>query len=278
MVYDIFSPSQELESIVKHYMVINALDGAESLVFLPNGCNFIVFNRGLEGYSKVYNESEKFFIPKNYSISIKANKAKKFILKKKETLDKMTFPIILVELTPIGFYKLFNRDASILNKSYLELERDITDEYFKDLYLHNSIEEELEYLNSSLSALNASQNNNHVLIQNVIDKIVNSYHFEVTIESLIKEFGCSRSTMERNFKKTIGLTPKNFIFISKFCKTVLSYIEDDGSFSELKYLYSDSSHINVVFKKFLGVSPSLILSDVVNNKIQIHQMKGLKSN
>jgi len=276
MVYNVFSPAQELQSIIKQYVVISSLDGIDSLLFLPNGCNAIVFNRGFEAYTKVYNEDKKFPIPKNYSISLKSNKIKKFILSENNSSKDMKFPIIVVELTPIGFFKLFNMDASILNKGYLELENSIVDRYFKDFYTHSSLEEEFKYLNSSLIALHASQNNTHMLIEDVIDKIINSYHFEVTVESLLKEFKCSRSTMERDFKKVIGLTPKNFIFVSKFCKTVLAYIEDQCSFNELKYLYSDSSHMNAVFKKFFGVNPSVILNEVKNNKIQIYQMKRLK--
>ena len=276
MIYNIFSPSKELQSTIKQYVVINSLDGIDNLLFLPNGCNFIVFNRGFEGYTEVYNEDKKFPIPKNYSISAKSNKVNKFILNDVNGSTNLRFPMILAELTPIGFYMLFNREASELNSGYQELEQNIVDRYFKDLYSHDTIEEELEYLNSSLSALHASQNNTHMPIQDVIDKIINSHHFEVTVESLLTEFNCSRSTMERNFKKTIGLTPKNFIFISKFCKTVLAYIEDECTFSELEYLYSDTSYMNAVFKKFLGVSPSVILNQVTNNKIRIYQMQKLK--
>lgn len=276
MTYDIFSPPKKLESIVKQYVVVNSLDGMDNLLFLPNGCNFIVFNRGFEGYSKIYNEEERFSIPKNYSVSAKTNKVHTFVLSKECSPANIKFPMILAELTPIGFYKLFNKNSYVLHSGYQEIEQSLVESYFKDLYSHNSVEEELEYLNSSLSALDASHENTHAVIEDVIDKIVNSYRFEVTVESLIEEYECSRSTMERNFKKIVGLTPKNFIFISKFCKTVLAYIEDECTFNELEYLYSDNSYMNAVFKKFLGVSPSVMLAEVANNKIRIHQMQRIE--
>lgn len=275
MIYNIFSPSQELQSVVKQYVVINSLDGIDSLLFLPNGCNFIVFNRGFEGYTKVYNEDGEFLIPKNYSVSAKSNKVNKFVLSEANNSIDVKFPMILAELTPIGFYKLFNTEASELNNGYKELEQNIVETYFKDLYRHKNIEEELKYLNKTLGTLHNSQDNIHMPIQDVIEKITDSYHFEVTVENLLEEFNCSRSTMERDFKKFIGLTPKNFIFISKFCKTVLAYIDDDYTFTELEYLYNDHSYMNAVFKKFLGVSPSVILNEVRDNNIRIHQMKKL---
>ena len=274
MKYSVFSPPKELSDIVNQYVVITSFDGIDSLLFLPNGCNFIVFNRGFEGYTQIYNENKKFSIPKNYSISIKNNKIKKFILKQDNSTGK--FPMILAELTPIGFYKLFNKDASCLKDGYLEIENSIVEKYFKNLYLHNSIEEELRYLNKNLLAMEASQNNNHMCIQDVLDRIINTYRFEVSVKKLLEDFDCSRSKLEREFKKIIGLTPKNFIYISKFCKTVVAYIEDECRFSELEYLYSDHSHMNSVFKKFFGVNPSVVFDDVTNQKIQIYQMQRAK--
>ncbi len=276
MIYNVFSPLKELDGIIKQYVVITSLDGIDSLLFLPNGCNFIVFNRGFNGYTEIYNDGKKFPIPKNYSISVKNNKIKKFVLSQENFVSDIKFPLILAELTPIGFYKLFNKDASVLKECYLEMESEIIDNYFKDLYTHNSIEEELEYLNSSFTALQSSQNNTHMCIQDVMDKIIETYRFEITVTKLLEEFECSRSTLEREFKKIIGLTPKNFIYISKFCKTVIAYIEDERKFNELEYFYSDHSHMNAVFKKFFGVNPSVVFEDVTNNKIQIYQMHKVK--
>lgn len=273
MIYDIFSPSQELKSIVKQYVIVNSLEGVEDLLFLPNGCNFIVFNRGIESYTKIYTTEDKFTIPKNYSISVKTNKVEKLILINRNISKDVTFPIILVELTPIGYYKLFNKETSGLNTKYEELEPEIIEKYFKDLYTHDSIEKELNYLNSSLKSIHTQKGSPHLCIYDAIEKIVNFYNFEVSVENLTKEFGCSRSTMEREFKKVVGLTPKSFIFASKFCKTALSYIEDGCTFKELEYLYSDNSHMNAVFQKFLGLSPSAILKKVTNKKIQIYQMQ-----
>lgn len=277
MIYNIYSPSFKLENVIKNYIIIDSLDMLDALLFLPNGCNFIIFNRGLEGYSTIYNEDEKFHIPKKYSFSIKSNKVRKLVLNRADKQSDLNFPILMVELTPIGFYKLFSIDASVLNKRYLEMEDEVVENYFKHLYNHSCIEDELLYLNKSFESLLDSKDNVHIPIEDILDKIINSYHYEVSAEALAEEFNCSISTLERNFKKIIGLTPKQYIFVAKFCKTVLAYVKDECTFNELEYLYSDNSHMNSVFKKFLGVSPSVILNDVKNNKIRIYQLhKDLK--
>lgn len=275
MIYNIFACAEELEGIVNNYTIIHSVEGIDGLVFLPNGCNFIVFNRGLEAYTQTYKEEKKSPVPKGYSVSVKSNQVKKFLLSKDATSSVPIFPIILVELSPIGFYKLFNIDAYSLRKRCLHLDEEMIEKYFKDLYKHNSLEEDLEYLNRSLITLHNSHKSSRICMQDVIEKI-SSYRFEVTVQTLTEEFGCSRSTMERSFKKTIGLTPKNFIFVSKFCKTVLAYIEDECTFEELTYLYSDNSHLNSIFKKFFGVNPSVIVREVAENKMKIYQMQKLK--
>lgn len=125
MIYDVFPSAIELKDVVRQYVVVTSLEGIEKLLFLPNGCNFIIFNRGFDGYIKIYNEDKRFHIPKNYSISIKNNKIKKFKLYDKSLASSVKLPLIMAELTPIGFYKLFNRDATILNKCFLEIQENI---------------------------------------------------------------------------------------------------------------------------------------------------------
>lgn len=274
MTYDIFPSTCELKNIVKQYVVLHSLEEIDKLLFLPNGNNFIVFNRGIKAYIQNNDGAEVVEVPLSYSISEKFNKVRQLVLDD-ENIQGVYFPIILVELYPIGFYKLFNIDAESLIANFLKIPKQIIMSYFNDIYTHDSIEDEMQYLDNALLALYDSKNNTRLPIEDVLDKIVNAYRYEITVESLVEEFDCSRSTMERCFKKNIGMTPKNYIYISKFCKTAMSYIEDECSFKDMEYLYSDNSHMNAVFKKFFGMSPSVILQEVKNKKIRIFQMHRL---
>lgn len=259
MPYQVIAPDIKLKSIVKQYLVINDLAFIEGMVFLPNGGNFIVFNRGVSGYSQLHN-GDNFEIPASYSMSIKTSKAKKVIFTLDSTILAST-PIILVELLPLGFYKLFAEDASTLNKQYLLMDKSLQEQYLSKLYSFDSIEEEIEYLNSALIELYNSYNHKQFDIEEALAKI-EECHFEITIEELALECGCSRRTLERKFKKYIGITPKSYIFISKFCKTILEYIEEGKSLREMEYLYSDNAHLNKVFQKIVGCVPSKMFSDV----------------
>lgn len=270
MKYEIYPPVKNLEHIVKQYVVIHSLKDIEKLLFLPNGGNFIVFNRGMKGCSKLYS-GETFDIPKTYSVGIKTNKVKKAILSSDTNLKSLCFPLILVELLPIGFYKLFHEDASLLNDGYMEIEDKIVEIYFKELYQHERVDEEITYLNDSLSKLEVSRGNKRLCIEDLLDKMIYEHRYEVQVKDLVEEFGCSRSTLERQFKKYIGLTPKNFILVSKFTQTLLSYIEGDRTLKDLDYIYSDNSHMNRVFKNILGIVPSEIFHEVSDENLHIYQ-------
>lgn len=280
MKYKIFPASEELQGIVKNYVVLNSSEDMQNLLFLPNGCNFIVFNRGIKTSTYSFGGGDVVKMPKNYYVTAKTNKVKKLVIDFVTEDYEGCFPIILAELSPVGFYKLFNMDGSVISNRYMEIKKKAVESYFLELYKHKNIREELEYLNNSLSKIKNSQcytsNNSIFCIEDVIDRIENYYNFEVKVENLLAEFGCSRSTMERQFKKMIGLTPKNFIFISKFCRTLLEYLENNYTFHELQYIYSDNSHMNAVFQKFLGISPSEIFAKVAREELYIYQLSNLK--
>jgi len=276
MKYKIFPPSDELRGIVKYFVVIDSLQNIESLLFLPNGGNFIIFNRGIKASSKSFCNNESLDIPQTYSVSAKTNHVKSIVIDSDYKYKDDIFPIIMVELLPTGFYKLFNKDAFLLNSTYIEIDKDIVNKYFSKLYNHKSVTDELDYLNRSLAEMNNSQCNTRLCIEDVVEKITHDY-FDVKVKDLLSEFGCSRSTMERQFKKVVGLTPKKYILIAKFCKTFLEYVEDKRTFNEIQYIYSDNSHMNLLFQTILGISPSEIFAKVAKEELYVYQINNLKS-
>lgn len=271
MDYNIYIPSIELRALVKNYIVINSLKDFDKLLFLPNANNFIVFNRGICGSSVSLCGTEEYPILDSYCISPKTNKAKLFVLDTSSDYTKIEFPIFLVELLPTAYFKMFNNDSQDLRNRFVNIDENIIDIYFSNLYRHKSIEEELQYLNKTLLKLYKSHPNERLCIEDAIDKIHSEY-CDMQVKELIDIFGCSRSTIERGFKKVVGLSPKNYIMMSKFCKTLLAYIEDKKSFKDIQYLYSDNSHINSTFKKYLGITPKGIFAKVDAKELIVYQI------
>jgi AraC-like DNA-binding protein len=272
MAYQFIAPAENLKHIVKHYMYIDDISALSNMIFLPNGGNFLIFNRGIEGCSELHTK-EQFPIPSDYSIGIKTNKVKKFIVDASCDISNIKMPLIIVELLPVGVHKLFNVDASKFNTAYAPIPSDVIKQYFSELYSFHNFKDEIAYLNNSLTELYQSHNHNRLCIEDVVDRIIHHYHYDVTVSELVEEFGCSRSTMERQFKKIIGLTPKNFIFVSKFCKTLIAYVRDELTLNEIQYRYSDNAHLNAVFKNILGRTPSEILKEVSEDNLAIYQIQ-----
>ena len=270
-------PSKALERFVKQFVIIYSIESIDNLTFLPNGGNFIVFNRGVFGCSKSIDSANSFEVPQGNSISIKLNKVKQMIVDKKRS-SKALFPIILVELEAVGYYNIFNKDASGLADRYVLVEETINDTYFSDIYKHDTIQDEIDYLNKMLLKLYKSQPSKRLCIKDMIHKIIHEDQYETLIKELLNECDCSRSTLERRFKKVVGVTPKKFIFIMKFCKTLTDYVENGYSFNDLPYIYSDQSHMYAVFKKFLGLAPRELVNNVNNNTIKIYQLKNYYEN
>ena len=263
MQYKTYLPSKELKHIVKRYVEITSFRDEGKLLFVPNGRNFIVFNRGVSGHSSLHN-GEKIFVPDSPSISSKVLKAKTLILDIK-SLDDAEFPILLVELQPIGYYKIFQSDASPLATHYQKIEEKLLEKYFSKLYTHKKIGEEIAYVEKSILAIDLFHRNKRECIEDVLHKI-KEFKYEMPIEELAREFGCSRRSLERKFKQFIGMSPKNYMQTAKFYQSLISYIRDGKSFKEMEFLYTDSSHFNVVSKRLTGKTPSQLYKAIKEKK------------
>ncbi|MDK2809056.1 MAG: hypothetical protein PWP24_1793, partial [Clostridiales bacterium] len=97
------------------------------------------------------------------------------------------------------------------------------------------------------------------------------------IDSMAKSFGISVSTLERFFKKQVGLTPKAYGTIFKFRKNV----EDELRRKQIQNYYYDQSHLIKTTKKLSGktfheleqVEKELTLQHILNNSADFLQYK-----
>lgn len=83
----------------------------------------------------------------------------------------------------------------------------------------------------------------------------------ITIESLVKQFGVSYKTLQNSFKSLFGMTPKHFLTLLK-----LNHAHEDLEFSELgtttiseianKWGFSHLGRFSQKYKELFGVLPS----------------------
>jgi len=273
----IIKPANELNTIIKQYIVISSLDDNANLWFLPNAGNYINFNPTIEGYVCKYNsDSEKFPISTDFTVGVKTNDILKFEVSDEQISKELPYPIIVVELQPTGFHRLFGKNAHELRNRPLLLTECLKDSHvsFENLYQLPSVEEQIAFLEDRFIQL---KNNPHptlsvsTLIHEITHYIIRTLQ-EVNVSDILKEFAYSRSSLERDFKKVIGFTPKEFIQISRFSVIFKDLIVNGYDYMQLEYNYFDQSHLNKAFKKFIDIPPSKLQAYVQDNNIKIYQM------
>ncbi|MBK9421390.1 MAG: AraC family transcriptional regulator [Flavobacteriales bacterium] len=83
-------------------------------------------------------------------------------------------------------------------------------------------------------------------------------HGDVAVHAIAQKVGLSERTLERRFKRTVGLTPRLFARIRRFQRTL--HLLRSGEYTKLSDIayasdYADQSHYIRSFKEFTGISP-----------------------
>lgn len=270
----IIKPSSQLKDIVRHYLIIESFELHEKFWILPNASNFILFNTGMEAFLHKYDSNEESFIlPKDFSVSLKANNIVRLSINEG---DPVQYPILGVELMPTACNRLFSDKETDVNSVYQLLEVCLKEKEvsFDKLYDFKTVTEQIDYIEKGFLALKEKASAVHdscVQIENIIEYICDTL-YKVNVSDILIEFNCSRTTLERDFKRIIGYTPKEFIQIMRFSTIFKDLMINGYDFIKLEYEFFDQSHMNKAFKRFIDVSPSKLQGYINGNNIQIYQM------
>jgi transcriptional regulator GlxA family with amidase domain len=93
-----------------------------------------------------------------------------------------------------------------------------------------------------------------------VTKTVEQFKGSLTVDFLAREHNMTTRTMERAFKRDIGISPKMFIGIIKFVHTNKRIETNKGKNSLLRIAheqgYYDHAHLSKEVKRFTGFNPS----------------------
>lgn len=233
-----YFPDKTLSNIIDYIWVVEKINLSEKEKIdhiMPLGHINIIFNFRDDYYNF---EKQEFIIP-NIALVGQIKKIKK--VKYGNNLSQVG-----ISLKPLGFLLLYNTYPYEFTEKVVEAQRidpslnaiyeninniDDIDEKIKIIkdYLHNKIPAK-NYLNSDV---------------NTIIKYIQKSKGEVSVKEIVKNFYFSQSTIERMFKKYLGLTPKEYINIIKFYFNFSSEL-----------VYYDQSHFIKNCKKYTGKTPS----------------------
>jgi AraC-like DNA-binding protein len=177
------------------------------------------------------------------------------------TQVKRRLNLIMCSFYPSNFYQTFNIPIHHLNNQLIMPENifgnaykglkeqlqntpapfkkaEILDEFFKCYFLKN--------LSCRTNAISQLQ---HLILYN---------KGNINIQTVYESFGKSKRSMERNFLKEIGVSPKYFCRILRFNHSyALKRNYPNKRWNEILYFcgYYDQSHYIRDFKGFMGISP-----------------------
>lgn len=242
MEYKKVKPYKELEPFIHFYWELkgNEVERQWERVF-PDGCSGVLINLG--DICLTDNGSVSMEFGKTYVVGAMTSFKESFI-------DSNTH-LLGVCFKPATFTNFYNYTSqNVLTNNTVEFDK------FNSFNVDKTIEGFPNYLNQFFTNRIKSKTN---LLQSVIDDI-NFSKGQLSVYEISKRNFTTVRQLERNFKKHIGLSPKEYLNIIRF-QNALSIIRNSSknrSFLDIAFEcgYYDHSHLANEIKRNTGLSPS----------------------
>lgn len=172
---------------------------------------------------------------------------------------------IMVFFKPIGMHRLFKNDLSELtncSKTISDfLGQEEADLLWENLTAHSDNQQQIDVLNEFFRKRITAREEDKKF-----EKILNYIHEKqgnVSITEILISSYYPRKSLERHFKKKIGLSPKVYAQIYRF-KCLINFLANNPgiTWSQLANHtgYFDQSHMSRYIKEYLQVSPNSIVN------------------
>lgn len=166
--------------------------------------------------------------------------------------------IVLVSFFPDALKVLFGVDSNELTNEHPCLNNFAPKSLTNSILESFSNIEKIEHLNVFLTKRLISSKSN---LDFVFAKALNCFG-DTTNENNIRLFrslnGVSERQLERKFKINVGISPKQFLRLKRFEKSIIGLKASTKSLSELAFSldYFDQSHFTREFREFSGMTPN----------------------
>lgn len=244
MKYKKIKPYKELEPYVHFYWELsgNEVERQWERVF-PDGCAGIVMNLGDNCFTD--NGSTIMEFGKTYVVGAMTSFKDSFI-----DNDTHLIGVCLKPATFANFYSYTSQNE--LTNDTVEFEKS------NSFNVDKTFENPFNYFDHFYTERIKTKT---IQLQSVINDI-HSTNGQISIYELAKRHFTTVRQLERNFKKFIGLSPKEYSNIIRF-QNALRLIKKSNQNRSLLDIafecgYYDHSHLNNEFKRNTGLSPSLL--------------------
>lgn len=260
MNYETFNPHPDLEAVVKCYWTLEVPDGSQAPKqrIVPDGCIEMCFILG-DDIKRYISETEFTIQPRAMIIG-------------QITTPYYVQPTGYVNSFSVRFYPY--GFANFIQTPIQELaDRDTPLEEVFDKHSAKTLETAIIEALSTQERIEIAESflKNRLQESTVRDQIVKSTidvlyqtNGKASINSILKDDLHKRRNLERNFSKSVGISPKQLGKIIRLQAALNSLLnQKDETLTQIAYEseYYDQAHFIKDFKEFTGVNPKEYLND-----------------
>lgn len=260
MLYNTYLPNPDLASIVKFYWTLEVPYDPknEKQKILPDGCIEMTFNFK-DGIKRYTSENNYVVHPR---AMIMGQRTRSYFIEPLGDVD--SFAICFY---PYGFANFINTPL----KELTNIETPITQVFDESLAIKleqdilnaSNTEERISIIESFLLNKLNEEDRIEYIVKETVDILMASSG-TVSINQIVKDDLSQRRKLERNFKKQIGISPKQLGKVIRLHTALNLLLQEDRNLSRIAYEseYFDQAHFIKDFKEFTGVTPK----DFIGNK------------
>ncbi len=259
MNYNTFSPTTELEAIVKCYWTLES--AAEPIPqkqrIVPDGCIEMIFHFG-DLYKQYLEDGSSIIQPRSFVfgqiisyLDIEPTGATAIFAVRFHPdgfIPYATIAIKEMENKAVSLEKLFGKDG-------LLLEEEITNAA--------DTTERIRIVEKFLSTRLAAAESIDRIVSTTVETILN-INGQLSVDELSQQLNINRRQLERKFHSVIGLSPKKLSKIIRLQATLKMMINNETeNLTAIAYHgeYYDQAHFIKDFKEFTGMSPKNFYAD-----------------
>ena len=259
MNYQTFQPHPDLSPLVNYYWTLEVPfdPNNQKQKIIPDGCIEMTFN--FKDKIKRYTSETEYIL--HPDAMIMGQRTKSFLIE--PTGDVDTFAICFY---PYGFTNFVNVPLAQLADTELPIETLFGEatgkELAKKMTAATSTQERIQIIEAFLLA----QLKQHATIENLVKTTVDSLlatNGSHSIREILKNDLSKRRQLERNFKKQIGISPKQLGKVLRLQTALKIMLSDKENLTNVAYEseYFDQAHFIKDFKEFIGTTPKEFLGD-----------------
>ncbi len=260
MNYQTFKPHIDLATIVKCYWTLKVpvQRNTERQLILPDGCVDMCFTLGDD--IKRYTSETDFIIQPRHMLL--GPITEQFYIEPTGYVDTFAvrfYPYGFTNFIDLPLHELCNKETPL---SILFGEENV-ENLSQRIIQANTTEERIEIVEEFLF----ERQNDEVTIDNLVKSTIDTIFLSNgsrPLNVILKDEKSKRRQLERNFKKQIGLSPKQLSKVIRLQATLQMLLnQSTRSLTDIAYEsdYCDQAHFIKDFKEFTGLTPKEFLAD-----------------